>query len=176
MSRQSPAARRRIGFLVFDGIKMLDLAGPAEVFVEANQSLSAYDVVLVSPDGRDVTTSIGARVGVRCAAGDAGRFDTVIIPGSELPADAFCTPEVLAAARTLAAGARRLTSICSRAFVVAEPGFLDGRRATTHWKFTKDLARRSSRRTTARTRRARSPSPSWSTCSARAGSRSSRRR
>ncbi|WP_269821841.1 GlxA family transcriptional regulator [Nocardia asteroides] len=135
-------ARRRIGILLFDGVKMLDFAGPAEVFVEANQSLNGYQVVLLSPDGSDVSTSIGARIEVAGAAADAGRFDTVVIPGSERPPSVFVTPQVLAAARHLSARTRRLASICSGAYVLGELGLLDGRRATTHWKFTTDLARR----------------------------------
>ncbi|WP_327100091.1 GlxA family transcriptional regulator [Nocardia vinacea] len=135
-------ARRRVGVLVFDSVKMLDFVGPAEVFVEANQSVAGYEVVLVSADGKDVHTSIGARTQVSCAAADAGRFDTVVIPGSELPVEKFATPEVLAAARHLSSHTRRTASICSGAFVLAQLGLLDGRRATTHWKFTGDLARR----------------------------------
>ncbi|GAB2663861.1 GlxA family transcriptional regulator [Nocardia goodfellowii] len=134
--------RRRVGILVFDGVKMLDFAGPAEVFVEANQAVPGYDVVLVSPDGGSVQTSIGAKIEVHVAAADAGQFDTVVIPGSELPASRFMTPEVLAAARRLAARTRRLASICSGAAVLAELGLSDGRRVTTHWKFAADLARR----------------------------------
>ncbi|MEV4234184.1 MULTISPECIES: GlxA family transcriptional regulator [unclassified Nocardia] len=135
-------ARRRVGVLVFDGVKMLDFVGPAEVFVEANQSVAGYEVVLVSADGKDVHTSIGARTQVSCAAAEAGRFDTVVIPGSELPVEKFVTPEMLAAARYLSSHTRRIASICSGAFVLAQLGLLDGRRATTHWKFTADLARR----------------------------------
>ncbi|ROO90568.1 transcriptional regulator GlxA family with amidase domain [Actinocorallia herbida] len=135
-------SRRRIGFLVFDGVKMLDFAGPAEVFVEANQTLDAYEVVPVSADGREVGTSIGARVSVACAAHEAGWFDTVVIPGSELAPREFVTPELLEAARSLAGRTRRLTSICSGAFVLAELGLLNGKRATTHWKFTRELAQR----------------------------------
>ncbi|MFJ4653341.1 GlxA family transcriptional regulator [Nocardia sp. NPDC088792] len=135
-------SRRRIGFLVFDGVKMLDFVGPAEVFVEANQSVSDYEVVLISPDGRSVQTSLGSRIEVSGAAADAGRFDTVVIPGSELPPTRFVTAEVLAAACALSAKTRRLVSICSGAFVLAELGLLDGRQATTHWKFTRELAHR----------------------------------
>ncbi|WP_067835743.1 GlxA family transcriptional regulator [Nocardia lijiangensis] len=141
-SNYAEPPRRRVCILVFDGVKMLDFAGPAEVFVEANQAVSGYDVVLVSPNGKSVLTSIGARIEVSAAAAEAGRFDTVVIPGSELPPSKFVTPEVIAAARHLAWNTRRLASICSGAFVLAELGFFDGRRATTHWKFAADLARR----------------------------------
>ncbi|BCK56691.1 AraC family transcriptional regulator [Nocardia wallacei] len=134
--------RRRVGILVFDGVKMFDFVGPAEVFVEANQAAPGYDVVLLSADGANVQTSIGARIEVSGAAGESGRFDTVVIPGSELPPAKFMTPEVLAAARHLSWNTRRLASICSGAFVLAELGLLDGRRATTHWKFAADLGRR----------------------------------
>lgn len=134
--------RRRIGFLVFDGVKMLDFVGPAEVFVEANQSVSDYEVVLVSPDGRSVQTSLGNRIEVNGAAADAERFDTVVIPGSELPPARFVTDEVLTAACALSAKTRRLVSICSGAFVLAGLGVLDGRQATTHWKFARELAQR----------------------------------
>lgn len=139
----SPTAKspRRIGILIYDGIKMLDFVGPAEVFVEANQSIPDYEVVLVSPDGASVRTSIGGPIEVSGAAGDAGRFDTVMVPGSELPPAQFVTDKVLAATRVLAANTRRLASICSGAFVLAELGLLNGRQATTHWKFVPALAR-----------------------------------
>ena len=134
--------RRRVGILVFDGVKMLDFAGPAEVFVEANQTTPGYDVVLLSSDGEDVMTSIGARISVAGAAVDAEPFDTVIVPGSELSPDRFVTADLLLAAKHLAGSARRTASICSGAFVLAALGTLDGRRATTHWKFTAELAHR----------------------------------
>ncbi|MGN2640879.1 GlxA family transcriptional regulator [Nocardia takedensis] len=134
--------RRRIGILVFDGVKMLDFVGPAEVFVEANQAVDDYEVVLISPDGRPVQTSIGVRMEVTVSAAEAGRFDTVLVPGSELPPSRFVTPEVVAATRQLSWSTRRLASVCSGAFVLAETGAFDGRRATTHWKFAEDLARR----------------------------------
>ncbi|MEC3920131.1 GlxA family transcriptional regulator [Nocardia sp. CDC160] len=142
MSSSVARPRRRIGFLVFDGVKMLDFAGPAEVFVEANQSVSDYEVVLISPDGSGVRTSLGTTIEVNAAAADAGDFDTVVVPGSELPPARFVTDHLLAAARDLSTRTRRLASICSGAFVLARLGLLDGRPATTHWKFTRELAQR----------------------------------
>ncbi|MFD7074525.1 GlxA family transcriptional regulator [Nocardioides sp. NPDC059952] len=134
-------ARRRIAFLLFDGVKMLDYVGPAEVFVEANQAVDGYDIVLLSPDGQDVVTSLGGRVSVHGAAGDAGEFDTVVVPGSELPPHEFVRGALIEAAVSLTSRARRVVSICSGAFVLAEIGALDGRPATTHWKFAPELQR-----------------------------------
>ncbi|WP_285597668.1 GlxA family transcriptional regulator [Kineosporia sp. NBRC 101731] len=133
--------RLRIGVLVFDYVKMLDFAGPAEVFVEANQTVGNYEVVLISPDGKPVHTSIGARVEVMAAAADVTDIDTLVVPGSECAPPSFVTPAVLEATALLVPRARRVTSICSGAFVLAALGLLDGRRATTHWKFTKRLAK-----------------------------------
>ena len=135
------AGTRRIGFLLFDGVKALDYVGPAEVFVEANQATKAYEVVLLSPSGAAVTTSVGG-VAVSASAADAPPLDTLIVPGSERAPSVFVTDELLTAAATLADRAGRVVSICSGAFVLAELGLLDGRSATTHWKFADDLARR----------------------------------
>jgi len=136
------AGTRRIGFLLFDGVKALDYVGPAEVFVEANQASQAYEVVLLSPSGAAVTSSVGGGVAVSASAADAPPLDTLIVPGSERAPSVFVTDELLTAAATLADRAGRVVSICSGAFVLAELGLLDGRSATTHWKFADDLARR----------------------------------
>jgi len=132
--------RRRIGILLFDGVKTLDFVGPAEVFLEANQRVDGYELVLLSPDGNDITTSMGMRVGVQAAAADGGHFDTVIVPGSESAPAVYDDPALLDAVRLLASRGRRVTSICSGAF--AATGLLDGKNATTHWKFATRLAER----------------------------------
>ncbi|SKY84905.1 Putative transcription regulator, AraC family [Mycobacteroides abscessus subsp. bolletii] len=66
---------RLITIVVFDGMKLLDLAGPAEVFAEANRFGANYRLVVASVDGRDVSTSIGSPfsvIGV-VTVGDGGR-------------------------------------------------------------------------------------------------------
>lgn len=133
---------RRIGVLVFDHVKTLDFVGPAEVFLEANQRIDSYEIVLISPDGGDIVTSLGMRVGVACSAADAGELDTLIVPGSEVAPELFSDPELLDAVALLASRSRRVASICSGAFALAALGMLDGRRAVTHWKFTALLAAR----------------------------------
>lgn len=139
----SPApSSRRIGLLLFDGVKMLDFVGPAEVFLEANQRVDGYELVMLSPDGSDVTTSMGVRVGVHAAAADAGELDTFILPGSESAPAVFRDDELQRAVLSLAGHARRVVSICSGAFGLAEAGLLDGHAATTHWKFADVLASR----------------------------------
>ncbi|MCU1481932.1 MAG: cdhR 1 [Subtercola sp.] len=135
-------ARARIGMLLFDQVKTLDFVGPGEVFVEANQLVDGYELVLLSPDGADVTTSMGVRIGVHAAAAEAGEFDTVIVPGSEVATRVFKNIDIIDAVRLLSTRTRRMASICSGAYALAEAGLLDGKAATTHWKFAPMLAER----------------------------------
>jgi len=142
--RRMPESRspRRVGVFVFDGVKLLDAVGPAEVFVEANQYVNEpYDVVVMSADGADVATSIGVKLAVQMAAADGGEFDALIVPGSEQDPRIFVTDSVAAGVLGLITRSRRVVSICSGAFILAQLGELDGKRATTHWKFVGELAR-----------------------------------
>ena len=127
---------------MFDGVKLLDAIGPAEVFVEANQFVDdPYELVVMSADGRDVQTSIGVKLTVNASSKDSGQFDTIIVPGSEQDPSVFVTDQVAEEVASLAGRTRRLVSICSGAFVLAALGHFDGKRATTHWKFVGELAR-----------------------------------
>ncbi|MFF2393876.1 GlxA family transcriptional regulator [Nocardia sp. NPDC058114] len=142
LRHSASSGTRRIGFLLFDGVKALDYVGPAEVFVEANQFADAYEIVLISPTGEPVHSSVGQGVAVTTSVADAPPLDTLVVPGSEVRPAEFVRPDLVEAARVLAARSRRVVSICSGAFVLAELGMLDGRSATTHWKFAAELARR----------------------------------
>jgi transcriptional regulator GlxA family with amidase domain len=133
---------RSIVILVYDGAKLLDVAGPADVFGEANRLGADYRIAVVSPDGEDVTMSVGIRIAVDGGPDLTETADTVIVAGADLYPSASVPPALADAARTLSLGARRLASICTGAFILADAGLLDGKRATTHWKVAQALAAR----------------------------------
>ncbi|XVV14300.1 AraC family transcriptional regulator [Actinoplanes sp. CA-131856] len=128
----------RVVVLAYDGVTLLDVAGPAEVFKEANRFGAGYQISLVSPDGADVVSNLGFRVAVDGAPdGPAG---TLLVPGSDLFPRTPVPPALVAAVGV--PRAKRVASICTGAFILAAAGLLDGKRATTHWKVTDKLAAR----------------------------------
>jgi transcriptional regulator GlxA family with amidase domain len=134
-------AERVVVFVVFDGMKLLDVAGPAEVFSEANRFGASYRVVMASVVGQDVATSVGTRMAVATSIGSVESADTAVVSGGDdlvgLPID----PELVAAVKDLRSRTRRMASICTGSFILAKTGILDGRRATTHWRHTGLLSR-----------------------------------
>jgi transcriptional regulator GlxA family with amidase domain len=129
---------RRIVVLAFPGVQSLDVAGPVEVVAAAGD----YEVQVVAPAAGRVAAPSGLELyAERALAEVEGPLDTLLIAGGEGTPAVMTDADLLATVRGLAPTSRRLASVCSGAFVLAEAGLLDGRRATTHWGSCDLLAR-----------------------------------
>ena len=124
--------------VAFDGFQSLDLSGPAEVFAAAGWPLR-----IVTVDGAPVRSSSGITIVPDGDLASArGPIDILLVVGGDGTPAAMRDARLLAWLRRAAARSRRVTSVCSGAFVLAEAGLLDGRRATTHWSVCDALAER----------------------------------
>ena len=131
-----------VGVLLFDGVALLDVAGPFDVLTRARlepgvesrraEDGALFDVFTVAKTNEPVTATGGIVLVPRYGFGDTPRIDLLLVPGG------FGTRPILQDAETIdwirrtAATARRTASVCTGALLLARAGLLDGRRATTH--------------------------------------------
>ncbi|MFF0507454.1 GlxA family transcriptional regulator [Streptomyces fimicarius] len=144
------AVGRLVVIVLFEGVDLLDVTGPPEVFSlvrRETDDAAGYEVVLAAASLEPVTTGAGVRIlpdlTFEQAAGRS--IDTLIVPGSvevdsERRVHALVDPELVERVRELAARTRRVTSVCVGAHLLAAAGLLDGKRATTHWSTAQQLA------------------------------------
>lgn len=144
-----PSESRCIVFTVYDGVSLLDLAGPLEAFRVADAfspphgRRATYDCMVVSSRGGHVMTADGVELNtksVRSAANKA--IDTLVVPGGFLVDDVTRDRALVKWIAKAAPLCRRICSVCVGSFLLAEAGILDGRRAATHWMHAPLLASR----------------------------------
>jgi transcriptional regulator GlxA family with amidase domain len=136
--------RTTIFVACFEGVELLDVAGPTSVFSTASSILGGdkgYDVRLVADCAGPVVTSSGITLIAQHALSSLrGPIDTLIVPGGLRGAIEGAAP-LVPRVRRLAARTRRLASVCSGAFILSRAGLLDGRAAVTHWAGCEQLRR-----------------------------------
>jgi transcriptional regulator GlxA family with amidase domain len=130
---------QRIAALLFPGFQMMSLAAiSAFEFTNLELDEQVYDISYLSETGGPVPGSFG--VTVETTRFDDPALDTLVVSGAvgiKLP-----TPGESDFIRSALAASRRVASICTGAFLLAEAGVLDGRRATTHWLLARELQSR----------------------------------
>ncbi|MFI4935687.1 MAG: GlxA family transcriptional regulator [Caulobacterales bacterium] len=132
-------AQRRIGFVGFQGVNAFDLTGPTEVFATANaqagERVALYELHVVAPDLAPLTTESGLVVMPAERFEDAPAFDTIVVCGGPGLREPSTNQAVAAWLRSRADTTRRIASVCTGFYGLAASGLLDGRRATTHWRW-----------------------------------------
>ena len=135
---------RRICILGFDGVTALDLVGPADVFATANAQAvggKPYDIAIVAVGGQRIYSESGLEF-QQTRGAHARPFDTIIVPGGSGLREPRTAAAVSSWIKKRAPAVRRVASVCTGIYGLAHTGLLDGRRATTHWRFCADVARR----------------------------------
>ena len=132
-----------VGVLLFEGVAVLDLAGPFEVLTRARLEPGAesrrveddalFDVFTVAKTAEPVTATGGLVIVPRHSFADTPRIDLLLVPGGFGTRPLLQDTETIDWIRRIAASARRTASVCTGALLLARAGLLDGRRATTHW-------------------------------------------
>ena len=146
-----PNIRRRIAMIAFENAEILDITGPLSAFAAVNEYIedacpkfpTAYDCELLAKKAGPVTTSAGiAMVAGRSYGSAPNHIDTLIVPGGprEAVRRAKCDQGLIKAVQRLANKVRRLASVCTGTFILAEAGFVNGRTVTTHWAECRALA------------------------------------
>jgi transcriptional regulator GlxA family with amidase domain len=138
----------RVATLLFEGVDLLDVGGPYEVFLTANRlaerggGAAPFEVSTVSATDGPVRAYGGLHLGASTTLSEAVGSEIVVVPGAVDIDAVSADAQVTSAIEALTAAAVISTSVCTGAFLLGDAGLLEGRPFTTHWE---DLAALSQR-------------------------------
>jgi transcriptional regulator GlxA family with amidase domain len=137
--------------VAFPGVELLDVVGPLEIFSAASHLLreargtdfTAYTHEIVAAQAGPLLTASGIRlVADRSLRQIRGQIDTLFIAGAPTAETVLQDRALTRWLSRIAPQVRRLCSVCTGSFLLAEAGLLDGKRATTHWAWGTEFTRR----------------------------------
>lgn len=135
----------KLGIPVYQGVNLLDVTGPLEMFYWANDTHNDLETVLISEDGGPVTSLNNVRFEVHASFLQAPKLDVLWVPGGKPSMLESIMKDLnspyLCYLRQIAADAKWVCSVCEGAMLLARAGLLDGHKATTHWAFVACLQR-----------------------------------
>jgi transcriptional regulator GlxA family with amidase domain len=136
------AVIERVAVLALPGVAPFELGVLCEVFGldRSDDDIPGYEFTVCTVDGGPVRTSVGFHVQPEADLAPLAEADLIGVPAR--PKDRPVPGAALAALQAADRRGAELLSVCSGAFVLGEAGLLDGRRCTTHWKYTAELKQR----------------------------------
>jgi len=147
MSKQRP---RRVVMFAFEGAQLLDVTGPLQILAAVNderpKDQPAYDIAIAAREKGEFKTSSGIKLVADVSYAKLPKdfftgIDTMLVSGGDGTVEAVRDKDLIAAIRNAAPKSRRVTSVCTGAFLLATAGLLKNKRATTHWASAHLLAK-----------------------------------
>lgn len=129
---------RSVHILGFDGVLLMDVAGPAQVFASTNKVLGwkAYDISIATEHGGDVETDTGLSLRANLSFATLVEPDVLVVPGGPGVDHCLDDPSLHHFLTEIEPQTGRFVSICSGSLLTASAGLLNGKKATTHWERT----------------------------------------
>lgn len=125
---------KTIGIVLYPDFEDLDAIGPKEALtMMAKGSMGEWDVVLISEDGGPVTSFLGTSYNVDHSFESSPKLDVLLLPGGFGTRAEMSNPKMIDFVIGQGQSAEWMTSVCTGALLLHRAGFLEGKRATTHW-------------------------------------------